>query len=57
LRYECPRCGNVSSEGLAVGPGPECLKCGTEMLLVRRGKEPGAARKRPSPTPQDPAPI
>ena len=57
MRYQCPQCGNVSSEGFAVKQGPECRKCQTEMVLVRRDRKPGAARKRPSPTPRDLAAI
>jgi hypothetical protein len=44
LRYECPHCGNVSSEGLAIGAGPECVKCGSVMEFVKAHKPPPGRR-------------
>ena len=60
LRYECPRCENVSSEGLAVGAEPECAKCGAQMVLVGAERPPAPRRAGPKhrpPTPRDPAAI
>ena len=56
LRYECQRCGNVSSEGLALGAGPECAKCGAEMVFAPTHKPPPgrrADRKRSTPAGRD----
>ena len=52
MRYECPQCGNISAEGLAVGAGPECMKCGAEMEFAPTQKPPpgrGTGRKRRTP--------
>ncbi len=44
LHYECPCCGNISAEGLAIRKGPECCGCKTEMVLVCDDKGPDADR-------------
>ncbi len=44
VRYECPCCGNTSAEGLAIGKGPECCGCGTEMVRVCDDEGPDADR-------------
>jgi predicted RNA-binding Zn-ribbon protein involved in translation (DUF1610 family) len=36
--YECPQCGNISTEGLSLIGGPECLHCGTEMVYAEKSE-------------------
>jgi predicted RNA-binding Zn-ribbon protein involved in translation (DUF1610 family) len=53
VKYVCPQCGVVSKEGLAVGEGPWCGKCGSEMKMVLRAttaKKKSARRPKDTPT-------
>ncbi len=46
MRYVCPECGSVWEDGFAVGPGPWCGKCGTEMVLEHPPECPGKTRPK-----------
>ena len=37
FHYKCPRCGNISTEGFSLVGGPECVRCGTEMVAASDG--------------------
>lgn len=50
FHYLCPRCGNVSDEGFSIIGGPECAKCGTEMVeSVGCGPAPDRPERRRRP--------
>jgi len=57
MKYVCPKCGNVSKEGLALGKGPWCARCGVEMKMdprPTRVREDHPAYRRADPPPPPP---